>query len=33
MVDVDQKTIELRQIGVIKGSRPVLIKILKGNYP
>lgn len=33
MVDVDQKTIELRQIGVIKGSRPILIKVIKGNYP
>ena len=33
MVDVEQKTIELRQTGVIKGSRPVLIKIMKGNYP
>ena len=33
MIDVDQRTIELRQLGVFKGSRPVLIKVLKGNYP
>ena len=33
MIDVDQRTIELRQIGGIKGSRPVLINILKGDYP
>ena len=32
MVDVDQRTIELRQLGVLKGTRPVLINILKGNY-
>ena len=33
MVDVDQRTIELRQLGVFKGSRPVLVKVLKGKYP
>ena len=33
MIDVNQKTIYLRQIGVIKGVRPVLIKLIKGNYP
>ena len=33
MIDVDQRTIELRQLGVMKGSRPVLINVLKGQYP
>ncbi len=33
MIDVDQRSIELRQLGVMKGNRPVLIKVLKGNYP
>ena len=33
MIDVDQRTIELRQLGVMKGNRPVLIQILKGDYP
>ena len=33
MIDVDQRTVEIRQINGIKGQRPVLIKILKGPYP
>ena len=33
MIDVDAKTLQLRQINIIKGIRPVIIKILKGNYP
>ena len=33
MIDVDQKTIRLRQLGVIQGVRPVIAKIMKGKYP
>ena len=33
MIDIDQKTLQLRQISILKGSRPVIIKILKGDYP
>ena len=33
MIEVDDLTLKLRKIGVMKGSRPVLVKILKGNYP
>ena len=32
MLDVNKKILELRQTGLIKGSRPVIIKILKGNH-
>ena len=33
MIDVDDKVFALRQRNCIKGSRPVLINVLKGNYP
>ena len=33
MIDVDAKTLNLRQIGVTQGVRPVIIKIIKGDYP
>ena len=33
MIDVDQRTIELRQEGFMKGVRPVIIDIIKGGYP
>ena len=33
MIDVDNKVLNLRQINLLKGSRPVIIKILKGDYP
>jgi hypothetical protein len=33
MIDVDQKTIHLRQMGVTQGVRPVIIKVMKGDYP
>ena len=33
MIDIDEKTLQLRQISIIKGNRPVIIKILKGGYP
>ena len=33
MIDVDARAIELRKLGVLRGTRPVLIKILPGEYP
>ena len=33
MIDVDQRTIQLRQLGVVQGNRPVIIKVMKGDYP
>ena len=33
MVDIDSRAITLRQVGILQGSRPVLIKVLKGPYP
>lgn len=33
MIDVDQRTLELRQVGGIKGQRPLLADVLKGPYP
>lgn len=33
MIDVDKKTLQIRQSGLIRGIRPVIVKILKGNYP
>ena len=33
MIDVDNKVLDLRQRNFIKGNRPVLINILKGDYP
>ena len=33
MVDIDVRAIELRKLGVLRGNRPVLIKILPGEYP
>ena len=32
MIDVDKKTLQIRQSGLIRGIRPVIVKILKGNY-
>ena len=32
MIDLSQRAIELRQYGIIKGSRPIFLKIEKGNY-
>ena len=33
MIDVDVKTLQLRQMGVTQGVRPVIVKIIKGGYP
>ena len=33
MIDVDAKTLQLRKMCVTQGVRPVIIKIIKGNYP
>ena len=33
MIDIDERTIELRQINGIKGQRPVIIDVCKGPYP
>ena len=32
MIDLKSKGIKLRQLGFIKGVRPVFVKILKGEY-
>lgn len=33
MIDVEERTIKLRQAGVVQGVKPVIINVLKGNYP
>ena len=33
MIDVDKKTFQIRQSGLIRGIRPVIVKVLKGDYP
>ena len=33
MIDVNSRALELRQLGILRGTRPLLIKILKGDYP
>lgn len=33
MIDIDSRAIQLRQLGVLQGVRPVLVKVLKGTYP
>ena len=33
MIDLKARLINLRQIGFMKGNRPLFIKILKGQYP
>ena len=33
MIDVDQKVLKLRQSYSIKGTRPVVVDVLKGDYP
>lgn len=32
MIDLKAKLISLRQLGILKGNRPLFIKIIKGNY-
>jgi hypothetical protein len=32
MIDVDLKTLQLRQLGVTQGVRPVIIKVIRGEY-
>lgn len=32
MIDLKAKLIYIRQLGILKGNRPLFIKILKGNY-
>ena len=33
MIDLKAKLIKIRQLGVLQGTRPLFVKILKGNYP